>query len=197
MPILDIFNEEILHHNDFPSNLEITNIEFGAGRNFYGKKEYPKCYLTDLSYPELLHFTQTANYDEVNNHFLDDLCNFYDYNFERTFNNIILCNPFNFGFNGLGNAKKFFDRAAELLSENGEIHIVGSSINKWCCKDSFDEFIYNDIEEYKSTHEFVLSTHEELSRENRINTTYKFYQTELKKITIPDQKLVIKKLENE
>ncbi|WP_438966338.1 class I SAM-dependent methyltransferase [Flavobacterium sp.] len=197
MPIYDIFDNEISHHNDFPNNGNIVNIEFGAGRNYFGKKEYPKCYLTDLITPDLIHFTQSADYNEVDNHFLDDVCNFFDYNFERTFDKIIMCNPFNYGFNGLGNAKKFFDRAGKLLNDNGEIHIVGSSLNPWCSKDSFDEFFYNEIDLYKTDYNFILHSHEELSRENRINTSYRFYKTELKDITIPNQKIVIKKLENE
>lgn len=197
MPIFDRFENEISHHVDFPSNLEINNIEFGAGRSFYGKKEYPKCYLTDLNYPELLHFTQAENYTEENSHFLDDLCNFYDYNFERTFENIILCNPYGFGLNGLGEAKKFLDRAGQLLNVNGEIHIIGSSSNYWCNKESFEDYFHNEIEVYKSNYKFVLQEFNELSRQDNINITYRFYQTALKKITVPNEKLVIKKVENE
>lgn len=193
MPILDILENEISHHLDFPNNLQIKNIEFGAGRNFYGKKEYPQCYLTDLSYPDFLHFTETEDYREDNSHFLDGLCNFYTYNFERTFNNIILCNPFNFGFNGLGNAKKFFDRAGDLLNIDGKINIIGSSQNPWCSKDSLDDYFLNEIEDYKSNHNFGLQTHEELTREDRVNITYRFYKSELKDITVPNQKLVILK----
>lgn len=193
MPILDLYGDEILHHNDFPNNVEIKNIEFGAGKNFYGKKEFPKCYLTDLSYPDFLHFSQNENYNEDNSHFLDDICDFYEYNFERTFENIILCNPFGYGFKDLGDAKRFFDRAGELLIDNGEIHIVGSSINPWCSIDSFNEYMLNEIEIYKSLYNFQVESFEELSRECRINTTYRFYKRELKQITIPNQKLVIKK----
>lgn len=197
MPILDIFNQEISHHDDFPSNLDIVNIEFGAGRSVYGKKEYPKCYVTDLNYPELLHFSQTEDYSDENSHFLDDLCHFYDYNFERTFENIILCNPFGYGFKGLGDAKKFFDRAGQLLNLNGEIHIIGSSTNDWCNRTAFEDYFYNEIEVYKSNYNFVLQEYTQLTRQDNINTTYRFYQTELKKITVPNEKLVIKKLDNE
>jgi 16S rRNA G1207 methylase RsmC len=196
MPILDIFENEIAHHINFPNDLEITNIEFGAGRNFYGKKEYPKCYLTDLSYPELgiVHFKQKEDYNSTECHFLDNICDFYEFNFQRTFENIILCNPYHYGFNGLGNAKKFFERAGELLSEDGRIHIIGSSFNKWCCKDSLDDYFENEIEIYKTEYNFILEDYCQLTRHDHINTSYDFYKTELKDRTIPNEKLVIKKV---
>lgn len=194
MPINDINGTPIIHHLNFPNDV-VTNIEFGAGKNYFGKKEFPDCYLTDLTIPDgLPHFTHYVDYEVENCHFLDANCDFYEYNFERTFKNIILCNPFNYGYNGLGSAKKFFDRAGELLSENGKIHIIGSSLNKWCCKDSFDEYLKNDIEVYKPNHTFIIEEHEKLTRQHQINLTYSFFRTELKDRTVPDERLVIKKV---
>jgi hypothetical protein len=193
MPIADIHGNPLQHYTDFPND-PVNSIEFGAGKNHYGKKEYPNCYLTDLSMPDLLHFTQYVNYEIEDCHYLDANCDFYEYNFEVKFENIILCNPFNYGYYGLGSAKRFFDRAAELLSEEGRIHILGSSSNKWCCKDSLDEYLKNDIEIFKPNHTFIMVEHEILTRQHQINTTYNFYRTELKDRTIPNERLVIKKV---
>lgn len=194
MPINDINGNPLTQHLNFPNDNEtVTNIEFGAGRNYYGKKEFPNCYLTDLTNPNLLHFSQYVDYEFENCHFLDANCDFYEYNFARTFENIILCNPYNYGFSGFGSAKKFFDRAGTLLNEEGEIHIIGHSLNKWSCKDSFEEYLENDIEDYKSKYNFKLHSYESLNREHSINATYRFYRTELKDLTVPNERLVIKK----
>ncbi len=193
MPINDIHGIPLIHHPNFPNDI-VNNIEFGAGRNYFGKKEFPHCYLTDLKMPDLNHFSTYENYEIEDCHFLDASCDFYKFNFGRTFENIILCNPYFYGFLGLGNAKKFFDRAGDLLSQQGRIHIIGSSSNKWCSKDSFDEYFENEIDEYKSNHTFVLDVHEELTRQHQINLTYNFYKTELRDPTIPNQRLVIQKM---
>ena len=98
MPIFDKNGFEIEHHNNFPLDLEVINIEFGAGRNNFGKREYPKCYLTDLSLPNLqLHFKNYIEYENEDCHFLDNVCNFLEYSFQRKFDNLIFCNPFSYG----------------------------------------------------------------------------------------------------
>jgi hypothetical protein len=195
MPLIDKFGNPILYHLNFPNDLEVSNIEFGAGRNDFGKREYPNCYVTDLSYPELLsHFTD-FNEDTIDYHFLDNLCDFYNSKFDRQFENIILCNPYKYGFKGLGGAKKFFDRAGEILVKNGKIHIIGKSNNPWCKKESFDKFIKNDeIPAFKSKYDFELEDFEILDELHEINTNYRFYSTGLEKQTIPNERLIIKKL---
>ncbi|MDQ5930359.1 MAG: hypothetical protein QG594_2147 [Bacteroidota bacterium] len=195
MPILDKFGNEILHHIEFPNDTNVHNIEFGAGKNNFGKREYPNCFLTDLEFPDfVLHFKQDIDYSNSDCHYLDGICDFYDYNFNRKFENIILCNPFGYGYKGLGDAKFFFNRAGDILTQNGKIHIVGKSNNDWCKKDSFDKFIKNEIEVFKSKYDFELETYELLDSNHEINIKYKFYQTGLKRLTEPNERLIIKKL---
>jgi hypothetical protein len=196
MPILDKFGNEIEHHIDFPNDLEVNNIEFGAGKNNYGKREHPKCYLTDQDYPteDVLHFSYHNDYEIQNCHYLDDICHFYDYNFERKFENIILCNPFGYGFRGLADAQKFFNRAGDILSENGRIHIIGKYSNGWCKKESLDKYLKNEIEIYKSKYFFEIESFEPLDSNHSINTNYRFFECGLQKITIPNEKIIIKKL---
>lgn len=194
MSIVDKFGDPIQYHGNFPHDLNVMNIEFGAGRNDFGKREYPSCYLTDLTYPEMLSYFREYNEDTVDYHFLDNVCNFYDSSFERQFDNIILCNPFDYGFKKLGDAKKFFDRTGELLNVDGRLHIVGHSNNPWCKKDSFDNFIKNEIEVYFSKYKFELETYEVLNTDHEINQTYKFYSTGLNQRTVPNERLIIKKL---
>ena len=196
MPILDKFGNEIEHHIDFPKDLNVTNIEFGAGKNNFGKREYPKCYLTDLEYPKelVLHFKNHADYENKNCHYLDDICDFYEHNFERKFENLILCNPFYYGYKGLGGAKIFFNRVGDILCENGRIHIIGKWDNPWCKKESLDKFLKNEIDVYKSKYDFELESFELLDANHEINIKYNFHQTGLKKRTLPTEKIVIKKL---
>ncbi|MDQ6470132.1 hypothetical protein RB619_05715 [Flavobacterium sp. LHD-80] len=196
MPILDKNGNPIAYHEIFPGDVEVNNIEFGAGRNNYGKIEYPNCYVTDLSYPaELKSYFQEYEDDNTDYHYLDNICDFYNTNFGRQFENIILCNPYGYGFYGLAAAKKFFDRAGEILIENGLIHILGKNNNKWSKKESFDKFIKNDvITVYQSKYDFKLESFETLDSEHDINVKYKFYTTGLLTETIPNERLIIKKL---
>lgn len=193
MPITDINGNPLVHHVNFPID-EVRNIEFGAGKNYFGKREFPSCYITNLTTPNLHHFTHYPNYELEDCHYLDATCDYYNYNFNREFENIILCNPYHFGFSGLGAGKRFFDRAGELLCREGKIHIVGHSSNPWCGIDYYDEYMSNEIEEFKSIYEFELLGCVPLPRTHPINTTYKFFKSELLDRTYPDQMLVIKKL---
>ncbi|WP_175622834.1 hypothetical protein [Chryseobacterium schmidteae] len=194
MPIVDKFGNPIQYHENFPHDLNIVNIEFGAGRNNFGKREYPSCYLTDLSYPKMLSYFNEYNDENSDYHYLDNICNFYDSSFDRQFQNIILCNPYNYGFKKLWDGKKFFDRAGELLNEQGELHIIGKSSNYWCNKESFDKFSKNEIGTYISKYQFELLSFENLNEEHEINQNYTFYTSELRQRTIPNERLIIKKL---
>lgn len=196
MSILDKNGNPIAYHEIFPGDVEVNNIEFGAGRNDFGKREYPNCYVTDLSYPnELKSYFKEYQEDIKDYHYLDNICDFYNTNFGRQFENIILCNPYGYGFKGLASAKKFFDRAGEILVKNGQINIIGKSNNPWCKKESFDKFIKNDtIEIFKSKYDFEIDSFEILDGDHQINTNYKFYTTGLKLETIPNERLTIKKL---
>ena len=172
MPILDKFGNEIEHHIDFPKNLNIANIEFGAGKTNFGKREYPKCYLTDKDYPSelVLHFKNHVDYKNEDCHYLDDICDFFEYRFERKFENIILCNPYKYGFYQLGNAKKFFNRAGEILKVNGRIHIIKHSSNAWFSKKIIENFFKTEIDDLKSIYDFELESFETLDTNHEINT---------------------------
>lgn len=193
MPIFDINGNPLAHHTNFPND-DVDNIEFGAGKNYFGKKEYPSCYLTDIEYPNIEHFMTDANYELGNYHYIDGLCDYYDYNFNRKFNTIILCNPYKFGYIGLAEGKRFFDRADQLLNPNGEIHIIGKSINKWCSSESLEFYLDNQIPEFKASADFRIESYLELNEQDEINTTYDFYQVGLQRTTLPNERIVIKRV---
>lgn len=127
-------------------------------------------------------------------HYLDGTCNFYEHDFKRKFDNLIFCNPYNYGYLGLSGAKIFFDKAGDILSENGRIHIIGKSSNKWCKKDALDSFLKNEIPIYKSKYNYEVEDFEELDSNHPINVNYVFFESGLKKITIPNEKIIIKKI---
>lgn len=193
MSILDKNGNPIEYYANFPNDQEILNIEFGAGKNNFGKREYPSCYLTDKYFPQVPSYFNEYDSEEIDYHFLDHTCDFYESHFERNFDNIILCNPYDYGFKKLGDAKKFFNRAGTLLNANGRLHIIGSSFNPWCNKESLDKFIKNEIEQYFSTYKFELESYEDLDTDHVINQKYDFYSTGLNQKTTPNERLILKK----
>jgi len=193
MDIIDNLGRPIEAYNDFPNNLNVHNIEFGAGKNNFGKIEYPNCYLTDLEYPKNKQYYFERIGEDLDCHFLDSICDFYKTSIDRQFQNIILCNPYGFGYSGFGNAKKFFDRAGDLLLDNGRLQIIGSWKNPWCKKESFDNYLLTDLVVYKSKYQFELESFEELDENHDIIKKYNFYAMGLETTTIPNQKLTIKK----
>lgn len=151
--------------------------------------------MTDLTYPEsVLHFKNYVDYKNKDCHYLDDICDFYEHKFERKFENLILCNPFYFGYNGLEGAKKFFNRVGDILTQKGKIHIIGRHSNKFCRKESLDKFLKNEIDIYKSKYVFELESFEILDENHEINVKYIFHQVGLEDKTIPNEKIVLKKL---
>jgi hypothetical protein len=194
MPVLDKFGNPIQFHANFPYDNDILNIEFGAGRNNFGKREFPSCYLTDLSYPNLLSYFSDYTDENEDYHYLDNICDFYDIRLGRQFDNIILCNPYMYGYKNLGEAKRFFNRAGKILNTDGKLHIIGSSSNPWCKKDSYDKYVKNEIEAYFSEYNFELESFEVLNQEHEINRAYNFFTSGLNQQTVPNEKLIIKKL---
>jgi len=131
MPIKDVNGFPLVHYNNFPND-EVRNIEIGAGKNYFGKREFPSCYITDLKIPNLQHFTIYDDYENQECHYIDDEFNYFETDVNgRTFDNLIFCNPFKFGFIGIAHAKDFLNKAGELLNENGFIHIIGHKTNPW------------------------------------------------------------------
>lgn len=193
MPISDINGRPLQHYTNFPND-EVLNIEFGAGKGHFGKKEFPNCYLTDLSIPEIPHFTlHPDDYENIDCHYLDYECNYFETNLNgKTFDNLIICNPFEYGFLGIGTAKDFLDRAGELLNDNGCVYIIGHSKNPWSK--------YRNIERYldKLKASGELTYNMELTKETIDDqhdySKYNFTHCDLKTTTEPNEKIIIKKL---
>jgi len=100
------------------------NIELGAGCGDFGKRYYLECCLTD------------------NDIGLRDLCLpcridcFCDANSlpfsENSFDRIIICNPYNYGFRELNEAKLLLNELVRILKDDSSIIIIGHESNKFC-----------------------------------------------------------------
>lgn len=197
MAIFDI-NGTPIKHNEYKKHDNIVNIEFGSGKNFFGKCEYPECYLTDKNIPQLQHFIECLpDYHKANCHYIDFACDFYNYNFDgRLFQKIILCNPYDFGYQGLAEGKLFFDRTGDLLDNNGQIIIICNKSNQFVKKKKLDDYLRCAIPSLQSKHKFIVEEFEEMNETHKIRQNYKFKQACLEKDATPDQKIIIKKNSN-
>lgn len=195
MAIFDIFNNEILHFENFPND-EVHTIEFGAGKGCFGKKFLPTCYLTDIYQIDLPHFKTLDEYDENSNcHYLDHICDFLDSpSIERTFNKLVFCNPYEFGVGGYGETKQFLSRAGELLDIGGEILIVGNSTNRWSqykkAKKYYDQLIQDENLDYRFEIADLITLND--NHPYRVNNVYTLSNINVQ--TFPNQLYTITKL---
>lgn len=196
MAIFDISGNHITPNNY--NNLdEIVNIEFGSGKGYFGKREYPECYLTDQKIPDLQHFMECLpDYHNSDCHYIDFACDFYHHNFNgRLFQKIVLCNPYEFGYIGLSEAKIFFNRAGDLLDNNGQI-IICSKSNPFVKKRKLVDYLGCNISSFQSKYKFIMQEFEEMNETHRIRQDYRFKYSCLIKDATPDQKITIKKISN-
>ncbi|MBE8719654.1 hypothetical protein [Sphingobacterium pedocola] len=192
MPIFDINGQPLVHHLELVR--EIKNIEFCGGTGFFGKKEFPLCYSTDLVLPKMEHFTKFPDdYEKQSCHYLDGVCDFYNPPFNgRTFDNIVICNPYEVGFNGKYQTKNFLSKVQQLLDKNGKLTLLGSSKNPWSKFKNLNKYYYKLIEEGEVTDVFNIDL-QKLEEDHYYRSNYKFYVTGLGQETIPDELIIIRK----
>ncbi len=197
MPIFDIHGDPITDLTKNNSNdANIVNIEFGAGKNYFGKAQYPQCYLTDKKKPDLSHFSELFDYDKDSDcHYLDFMCDFYEYDFGgHTFETLILCNPHGYGYSSDVSGQFFFNRAGSILRDNGQIVVLSSHTNKFGNKKHLEAFLNCDDPIFFSKYIFILEDFEELTPEHEIRQNYQFKHSNLTTVATPSQKMIIRKV---
>lgn len=134
--------DTLVHYDDFPETIDVQNIEFGAGKGFFGKIEFPNCFLTDQSDYQIKHFTEVDEVKFGSCHFLDGLADYFNYDFKgKKFRKLIFCNPFGMGLSKKFEGIKFLDRANDLLEVNGEIFLLGQHANQFVKKKNVEKRI--------------------------------------------------------
>ena len=173
MPILDINGAPLAHHLELVT--EINNIEFCGGTGFFGKKEFPLCYSTDLVLPNMEHFTTYPNdYENQRCHYLDGVCDFYNPPFHgRTFDNIIICNPYEVGFSGKYQTKRFLSNIEQLLNDSGRLTLLGNSKNPWSKYKNLNKYYWKLIDEGEVMDIFNFNL-EQLDASHSYRLNYKF-----------------------
>ncbi|MFD1257104.1 hypothetical protein ACFQ3S_09875 [Mucilaginibacter terrae] len=194
MPRQDINGNNFNHYLNFPNDPMVKNIEFAAGKTFFGKMEFPNCYLTDIAIPPIEHFMNfPQDYENHDCHYIDQQCDYYKLNIgAKRFDNIIFCNPFEVGFRGRFETKDFLETAHTMLSEDGTVIVLGSSTNQWSQYRNLNRH-YNYLIEsnnlaYKFTFEFQTIDETHPYRHN-----HQFYITDLSTFTIPNELIKIKR----
>lgn len=191
MPILDRQGNHLTSYGEFPFNDEVHNIEFGAGINYFGKKEFPHCFLTDVQSPNCDHFLLHPNdYEDKECHFLDSMCDYLSADFgQKTFLNLIFCNPFNMGFIGQGHADEFITRATTLLKEDGKIYILSSNRNPWAKSRNIKKYLSELV--HLGEVEIEVTS---LDENHTYITDYAYKQCDMVTTTTPNELIIIKKL---
>lgn len=192
------FEETLIeYHNDFPYNNEVSNIEFGASINYFGKKFFNKCFLTDIEDKGLPHFTKIDNISYGNCHFLDSICDFNSFNpSNKKFDNIIFCNPYGVGFRGRENSRIFLNNAGKLLKENGKIHLITNHTNSWGKFQNAKNYLDKLKEDNLLNYNLVIENMITLDENHEFVTNQKYTFTDINQPTTPTQYFIIKKISN-
>lgn len=197
MAFLDIHNNEIAHHPSFPNDEEVINLEIGAGRNFFGKKFFPNCYLTEDNHSDvknLKHFKELDDYNEESKcHFIDSFRDLYSLKgLGKTFNRIICCNPFEYGFANVLKTINTLNTLGELLTVGGHILIMGNNYNKWSKRDKFDKYYIEGINDIN--YRFEVSDYTVLDDNHRFVVDHTYYRTCMEEPVRPTYVYSIKKI---
>lgn len=194
MPIQDINGNDLLHHQNIQQDPTISNIEFCAGKSYFGKREFPSCYTTDINIPNINHFMDFPHDYEVQNcHFLDASCDYNNHSLgSRTFEHVIVCNPYGIGFRGIYETKKFLEIAYDLLIPEGTLIIIGSSTNLWSKYRNFQKYYRQLLDSGELSINFTCDF-EEIDENHDYRSQYQFYHSDLKVQSIPNQIIRLKK----
>jgi len=195
MPIYDINNTEIVHHNNFPLDEDVRHIEIGASINCFGKRFFPNCYLTDMIDIPLPHFSNSPEYSLGNCHFLDFRCNFFEIDFRnKFFDMVICCNPNGYGFRGLEFSKIFLNQAADILNTEGIIHVIGNSTNPWSKYDNASKYIEKLNESGDLTHALEISELSILDEAHIYRNNHSYTRNNYSEEAVPNQLFTIRKI---
>lgn len=194
MPRQDINGNDFEYYPVFPDNQTVKNIEFAAGKTFFGKKEFPNCYLTDVKIPDVEHFmTYPQDYETRDCHFLDQQC---DYNnvetLGRSFDNVLFCNPLGIGFKGRDETKSFLEKASSILAQDGTIIVLGNSTNPWSKFESLNRHYRNLVALELLADEFVFEL-EQIDDAHPYRANHQFYITDFSAPTFPNQLIKIQR----
>lgn len=162
-------------YNDANDDISIRNLELAAGNGNFGKIYYPPCYATDIDgTKENIDF----QCDALNTPFADN-----------RFDNIIICNPFGFGFNDQikEESQDFIREMLRIITHGGKIIVIGNDSNKFCKTKK----VIEQIQKFNST---SLTEKLAVSIEDITETSYSdysFYQTDGSRKAYPNKKFTI------
>lgn len=191
MAILDCNNLAIEGYDDFPNDPNVSNLEIGAGKGFFGKKFYPNCYLIDdnkeigLNYS---HFLSLPDYSNNLNkcHFLDYFCDFNQTGFKgKKFNNIVICNPYGYGFKSVNYAIEFLSNVDQILINKGKLTVLSNSRNVWGAYRRVSKYLEQTISEISSN--FVLSEKNSIDEEHKYRVDMDYFSSGLEIPTYPNE----------
>ena len=122
----------------FNINPQIKNLELGAGCGSFGAFYYAECFITDKSHPALLHERCKGSYTASVE------CDAYEIPCGKDrFNNIIMCNPYMYGFRDDEQSIIFLDELYRVLTKNGKVTILTTKNNPYSTPKRVEKRIKN------------------------------------------------------
>jgi hypothetical protein len=190
MPILDLHNSELVSHPGFPNDTTVLHIEFGAGKNYFGKKFFPLCYLTEReeSVFRIPHFTNFQDYEVRDCHYndaqLDHIENPNIFPSDR-FDKVIFCNPYGYGFRNVETTTFILNSLGRILRTGGSLLVLSHHTNGWGKYRNASRFFNASVPSLR--YNYQLTDLEPMDENHLFRQDQRYYSCNLQNETTPDQ----------
>jgi ubiquinone/menaquinone biosynthesis C-methylase UbiE len=119
----------MINHITIVDDKSKTNIELDAGDGSFGHKFIANCYKTEYRTRKEIEAFFSQNYIDV---FEVNALNLQQWNNGNRFNKVWMCNPFGYGFQNEETTHQLIKELCRVLTNKGEIVVIGSESNRWC-----------------------------------------------------------------
>jgi SAM-dependent methyltransferase len=155
------------------------NIELGAGCGDFGKLYYPECCLTDRDIG-LRDLCLPCR--------IDCFCDADSLPFsENSFDKIIICNPYHYGFKELDEAQLLLNELIRILKNDSSIIIIGHESNPFCAPKRVEKRIGEISLHIKADIRFSM----EHIDAKELYAGYRFLWVEEKRETVPNRRMIL------
>lgn len=169
----------IPHYQNFQDDYNVLHLELGGGCGNFGKLYHSPCYITEKDEEGIAQCSQN---------YIDFWCDAENMMIpEDRFEEIIMCNPYGFGFKNNEPAQTLLKNIATILKNNGKCIIIANSTNGYARY----EKISKEVTTFNQSNQVTFIVESEDIDASQLYQSYEFYTTAKANPTIPNKKITL------